>query len=76
MTWELLAALITIFTACVTLCTLIFKLSRTLTALEAAVKALIEYKSESKEEHDGMHKQLDDHEKRINILEYKTDMVQ
>lgn len=76
MTWEILVGLITVFSACVTLCTLIFKLSKTLTALEAAVKALIEYKSESKEEHDGMHKQLEDHEKRINILEYKTDTVQ
>lgn len=73
MTWEILAALITICGFLITLCTLVFKLSKALTAIEAAISALKEFRTDSKIEHKEMHDKLEDHETRIGKLEIKVD---
>jgi hypothetical protein len=73
MTWEILLGLITVCGFLFTLCTLVFKLSKTLTTLEAAVTAFTEFKSDSKVEHKEMHDKLEDYEKRIQTIEIKID---
>lgn len=74
MTWEILAALITICGFLITLCTLVYKFSKALTALETAVTVLKEDKTDNKDEHKKMRGKLEDHETRIGKLEIKVDV--
>ena len=74
MTWEIFVGLTVVLSFTVTIGTLIYKLSKTLTVLEAAVKALTEFKSDSKTEHKEMHDKIEDHETRIVTLEIKANV--
>lgn len=73
MTWEILAALITIVGSLVALGTVLAKLIRVLTRLDDTVKQLRadldRQRADNKESHKRIYDKLDDHEHRIIELE-------
>ena len=73
MTWEIVAGLIAISSCLIGLGTVVFKFSKALTALEAAIVALKEFKTDSKAEHKELNDKINNHETRIEILEIKVD---
>ena len=77
MTWEILAALITIVGSLVTLGTVLAKLTKTLTKLDITLaqlqKELGEFKADSKETHKEIWHELDNHDVRIHKLEDKRE---
>lgn len=75
MTWEILAALITIISCLIALGGVLVKLVRTLTQLDDTMKQLRadldRQRDENKESHKRIYDKLDDHEHRIVELEKK-----
>ena len=73
MTWELLAALITIVSCLIALGGVLVKLITTLTKLNVTLDALQndtkEHKAEAKSEFKNIHETLNNHETRIHDLE-------
>lgn len=78
MTWEIVAGIIALIGVFGTVATWSSKLSRTLASLEATLEALRgtlkELKTNNTESHKEFYKRLDDHEQRIDHLEYQTGM--
>lgn len=75
MSWEIVVGIIALIGVFGTVAGWTSKLSGTLSMLETTIKALNKtlesFQKESKQTHDTIQKQLDDHEKRIVILEVK-----
>ena len=76
MSWEIVAGIIALIGVFGTVATWSAKLSRTLASLEATLEALRgtlkELKANNTESHKEFYKRLDDHESRIDHLEYHT----
>jgi septal ring factor EnvC (AmiA/AmiB activator) len=73
MTWEIFLGIVALAGFLISIGGIIFKLSRVLTSLEATVKSLKEMLDDSKDDRQGMHKKLDNHETRLVKLETKVD---
>lgn len=73
MTWEIFLGIVALFSFVSAIAAIIYKLSKVLTSLEATVNNLSDTLKDSKTDRKEMHEKLDDHEKRIGILEYKVD---
>lgn len=73
MTWEIFLGIVALVGFFISIGGIIFKLSRVLTTLEATVKSLKEMLDDSKDDRQGMHKKLDNHETRLVKLETKVD---
>ena len=73
MTWDILAALITIVGSLIGLGTVLAKLIKTLTKLDITLtqlqRELNEFKTDNKESHSRIWDKLDDHDERIHNLE-------
>ena len=76
MTWEIVAGLIAIASCLIGLGTVVFKFSKALTALEAAIVALKEFKNDSKEEHKEMHDKINNHESRISNNTMRIELLE
>ena len=76
MTWEIFLGIVALVGFIGTIGLWISKLSKILAVLETTVaslgEAIKEFKANSKVEHKEFHDKIDDHEKRISILETKA----
>ena len=73
MTWEIIAALITIVMCLISLGGIVYKFTKAVTSLENAVLYLKEWKDDADREHEHLgerldrhHQRLDDHDRRID----------
>ena len=73
MTWEIFLGIVALVSFIIAIGGIIYKLSKVLTSLEASVNSLSETLKDSKKDRKAMHEKLNDHDKRIEILEYKVD---
>lgn len=73
MTWEIFLGIVALVGFVVSIGGIIYKLSKVLTSLDITVKGLSETLKDSKSDRKEMHKKIDDHETRINVLEFKVD---
>lgn len=73
MTWEIFLGIVALVTFLIAIGGIVFKLAKVLTSLEATVKSLKEMLDDSKDDRQGMHKKLDNHETRLTRLEIKVD---
>ena len=77
MTWEIFLGISALVAFVISVGTIIFKASQTFATLNATIKILSEtlkeFKSDSKSEHKEFQKKLDNHETRIEKLEFKVD---
>lgn len=83
MTWEIFISLLSCVVALITIGSIAVKVAKALTSNTDAIDklrnaqedlkdALVEFKDTNKETHREFYKRLDDHEKRITILEQDT----
>lgn len=75
MTWEIVVGIIALVGAAGTLCGYSFSLSKTLTNLKDTITALNEtlkeLKKDNKEAHKAFYDRIDNHERRITVIEDK-----
>lgn len=73
MTWEIFLGIVALVGFLISICGIVYKLSKVLASLETTVKSLTETLNDSKDDRKELHAKVDNHETRLVILETKVD---
>lgn len=69
MTWEIIAAILTLLGGFISVGTLVWKLAAAVNKLDCTVTSLHDWVEKQSEKNKAFYAKLEDHEKRISILE-------